>query len=203
MKVTIMRLKNAPAGQPYGIEKVEDLTPEQAGKLSVSWWESRGTLAMVLLADGKEDSRYEREYMVADRVPEAWPAPAKPPRVEPTPPKLPPALARAAQRPVAPPTLVNPRKEASKGEHKCPGCDRGLPRPGAKVAEPAEGGCGICGRAFACRACLRPLPPERRYEGDEDPTPSGRLADYRCPECGAPQRGMRTRDIWNQYTGRQ
>ena len=29
MKVTVMRLKNAPAAQPYGIEKVEDLTPEQ------------------------------------------------------------------------------------------------------------------------------------------------------------------------------
>lgn len=199
MKVTIKRLKNAPADQPYGIETVEDLTPEAAGQLSVSWWESRGTLAMVLFADGKEDSRYQREYMVADRVPEAWPAPAKRPTVEPTPPKLPPALVRAPQRPAAPPTLVNPRKEAAKEEKVCPGCERPLPRnPG----EPVEGGCGVCGRAFACRACLRALPPSRRYPGDKDPTPSGRMADYRCLECGAPQRGMKTTDLWRQYTGR-
>jgi predicted RNA-binding Zn-ribbon protein involved in translation (DUF1610 family) len=203
VKVTVMRLKNAPSGQPYGVETVEDLTPEQAGKLSVSWWDSRGTLAMVLFADGKEDSRYRRDYMDAERVPEAWPAPAKPARVEPTPPKLPPALARAAQRPVAPPTVVNPRKAPPKEAAACPTCDRALPRGAASPAQRVEGGCPTCGRAFTCRACLRPLPKDRRYEGDDDPTPSGRLADHRCPECGAPQRGMSSRDIWNQYTGRR
>lgn len=206
MKVTVMRLKNAPQGQPYVIEQMENLTPEQAGQLSVGWWESRGTLAMVLLADGREDSRYVREYVDEERVPDSWPRGTVAPVVEPSPIKLPPAPSRP-QPPREPPTVVNPPQQAdAKQRPKCPTCARFLPSPQAEQARrgevPAGSACVTCGQAYTCGTCLKVLPANRKYEGDSDPTPSGRLANLRCPECGSPQQGMSGRDLWKMYTRR-
>ena len=202
MKVTVMRLKNAPAGQPYAIEQMSDLTPAQAGTLSLSWWESRGTLAMILLADDVEDSRYERDYMVAERVPDEWPVGKKPPVVEPSPTKAE-APARPP-RPRAPPSVANPQRKQGK-QAKCPTCDR--LRPSVKEARREisddSAVCPTCGQPFTCASCLRTLTISRHHDGDDDPTPSGRLANHRCPECGAAQYEMTGRAIWNQYTRRK
>jgi ribosomal protein L37AE/L43A len=191
-----MRLKNAPGTQPYVIEQLTDLTSAQAGELSVSWWESRGTLAMVLMADGAEDSRYERDYLVAERVPGTWPKGKKPPMVAPSPTKAE-ALEPQPPRPRAPPTVAN---LAGAAKRKCPTCGRGT----AVSTEAKDGGsgCPTCGAPFSCGSCLRVLPASRHYEGDDDPTPSGRLANLRCPECGAAQHEMTAGAIWKQYTRR-
>lgn len=201
MKVTVMRLKNAPKGEPYAIDRVDDLTPDQAGQVSLQWWESRGTLSLLLLVDGKEDSRYDRKYLDTGRVPEQWPKP-KPGHA--TPPPVPPSPMpqQAPVRPAAPPTLANPRRPSRKAV-KCPTCERPMADPARREEASDSTRCPTCGQAFTCGTCLAVLPASRRYDGDEDPTPSGRLANHRCPECGAPQRGMSGRDIWNMYTKRR
>lgn len=199
MKVTVIRLKNAPKGAPYVIERVDDLTPEQAGQLSVSWWESRGTLSMILLADDKEDSRYTREYMDESRVPEDWVKPKKPKK--PVPPVPDALMAQAPARPRPPPTLRNNRNpQPPKKQEVCAHCLRVVPKQAKRDEADEHSRCAACGQAYVCTTCMRVYPASRLYDGDDDPTPSGRQANHRCMGCGAPQRSMTGRDLWTQYS---
>lgn len=194
--VSVMRLKNAPKGEPYAIERIDGLTMDAAAKLATSWWESRGTLSLIVMDGDIEDSRYTKEYADAERVPEAWPkGKAPPPRPKPL---EQPAKVKAPER--APPTLFNAPVRPNETRVKCTGCQRqvteGRPRPDEAHASRV---CGVCGVPFSCTTCLMPLPMDG-YPGDNEPTPSGRLADLRCPECGSPQRGVTGRQLWDRYT---
>lgn len=194
--ITLIRLKNGPKGHPYAIEKVEDVQPKGAGQMAMSWWESNGTIALIVMNGEEEDSRYVKEYADRDRFPPEWPAPEKPDK-----PKKPietPAALRRKPTKTALPTLLG-KKQRSKRE-KCPVCGRMVPE--VETTE-AEHGCPECGQAFMCRTCLHELPPDRKYPNDDDPTPSGRLAARRCPDCGRPMRDQTGKQIWALYTRRR
>lgn len=51
----------------------------------------------------------------------------------------------------------------------------------------------------ACGACRTPYENTEARAGDDDPTPSGRLDRYRCPECGAAQPGKTRLQIERAY----
>jgi len=169
VSASVLRLRNTSAGMSYVIERIDDLNTTNAELLAQSWWSSRGTLALLVLVNGKEDSRFQRRYMILDRVPSDWPKPSRPIQVAPAPMISIGEELKAQPRPA--PTLANPKL-----------------KPEARDSS-----------AHVCWTCGSPLPPSRNYEGDNDPTPSGRLADMRCPECGGPQPGKSGRAIWNMY----
>lgn len=204
MQAEVIRLKNAPKGQPYAIERISDLTPDDAAAQATVWWDSKGTLAVVVTVDGKEDARYEREYMDTTRVPKAWEA-AKPQKpVAPIPqspiPQAPP------KRPVAPPTLVNTKPTQKDPRVQCHGCGRNVRASTIlghrEKSDPTDAACcAVCGVGYTCETCGRELPKDRKYAGDDDRTPSGRLENRRCPRCGAPLTGMSRRQIHRLYTG--
>lgn len=150
---SVVRLKNAPKGSPYVIERIDDLPLTEAHKAAALWWDSKGTLAVIVLDGDHEDGRYTRDYIDESRVPRGWVSAALPPR--------PPPLGPVPPMPETPAPTVNLAfEEAVKPPPTLP--------PGT----------------FMCATCKAPLPPSRKYPGDDDPTPSGRLADNRCPECG-------------------
>lgn len=192
MKGEAVRLKNAPKGQPYAIERAGDLSPGDAAEQAATWWESRGTLAVVVLIAGKEDSRYERDYMEADRVPDDWVSAKAPPRKS----SLPKIEIALPEPPKAPPTITN-RAQKGKRPKTCSTCGR---RGGSGLAPTTDAQhCPTCGLTYRCRVCNADLPKDRKYAGDDDPTPSGRINNRRCPGCGAPMRRSR-RQIYQLYT---
>lgn len=198
MALSVMRLRNSKGGRPYDIERVDDLTEAQAIQVASSWWESGGTVAMLVLRDGQEDTRYQREYCVEQRIPEAWPQAPKPRFPSPSP----------APQPRAAPTIDDPVEVAAPRQRtptvRCPVCGRTVPEGtlDQPVGEKGPSSCPRCGLTFICRACAIELPPSRRYPDDRDPTPSGRLAAGRCLECGSPQPGLKSSDLWRMYTRR-
>ena len=196
MTTTIIRLKNTGKGQPYGIERAEDLDGETAAQQTEVWGESAGTIAMCVVIDGEEDSRYEKQYLDESRVPEGWVAKQAKKK------DMPKAAIPVAppSRPLPPPTLVNPEPKAAEKRAACADCYRtGKPRDEAPEGNVRH--CTACLIPFTCVRCLRPLP-ITAHEGDDDPTPSGRLNNRRCPSCGA-KSGLSGRDTWRMYTGRQ
>lgn len=199
MAITLMRLKNAPQGAPYAIEQIDGLDPQAAGQLSASWWDSRGTIALIVVHNGEIDSRYLKEYADTERFPDEWPkGDVAPPKPEPLPERLKPVHVR--QRPA--PTLANPPERKAE-KVTCPGCQRQVAEQAKREETSSSSVCSVCGVPFACVTCLKQLPESRRYDGDDDPTPSGRIANHRCPECGSPQPQMSGRQIWNMYTRRR
>jgi DNA-directed RNA polymerase subunit RPC12/RpoP len=203
MSAEVIRLKNAPKGEPYAIERETDLTADAASEQASTWWESKGTLAVVVTIGGKEDARYEREYMDASRVPEGW--------VKTKPRKLPPKTLpdAPAPRPQVAPTLVNTEGPAKKKDPRvvCTGCGRNVKvstvHGHRSEADPTDAACcATCGIGYTCSTCGRELPKDRKYDGDDDSTPSGRLNANRCPRCGADMRGTTRRQVYKMYTGR-
>lgn len=180
-KVIARRLKNAPKGEPYGVDVVECKSAEEANELAAKWWESRGTAAVLVMVGTVEDARYEREWIDRERIPADWIGrkglakdmiedPSKRPESPlPEQPEIEPEQ----------PTLFNDLEEEVRGE----------------VADTAAGPrCPCCGH----------LRPDGGYgERPRDRTPSGRMADGRCLECGAPQPGVALRQLWAQYMAHQ
>jgi DNA-directed RNA polymerase subunit RPC12/RpoP len=172
----VRRLANAPAGESYKLEVVDGLSERAAHAQAEVWWESGGTIAVVVKNNGQEDSRYEREHMDSDRVPNGWELRKADPRLK----KanwievIERAVAAAAKaKPEAPPTIFN---------------EEAVPEP---PTEPQRGQ-----TIYLCATCKR----ERTdWEGDDDPTPSGRLNNFRCPECGSPLQGLTHRQIHEAY----
>ena len=143
MTTTIIRLKNTGKGQPYGIERAEDLDGETAAQQTEVWWESAGTIAMCIVIDGEEDSRYEKQYLDESRVPEGWVAKQAKKK------DMPKAAIPVAppSRPMPPPTLVNPEPKAAEKRAACADCYRtGKPRDEAPE-----------GNVRHCTACLIPF----------------------------------------------
>jgi hypothetical protein len=52
----------------------------------------------------------------------------------------------------------------------------------------------------ACACCGMPV---EKHDGDDDQTPSGRLADRRCMECGRPMPGLKQATIQQMYNTMQ
>lgn len=157
----VIRLKNTPKGQPYGIESVGN--PDDPEQVAAQWWASKGTLAVVIVRkDGTEDSRYEREWIDKDRVPEGWVSRKEIRRPGTT--KKRAAwkdvrVREAPQRPEVSIDLFNPEEERQE-------------RP-----QPVTGDMGR-----ACWTCKAPIPVEGRSDAPD--APSARLNLGLCPECG-------------------
>lgn len=75
--------------------------------------------------------------------------------------------------------------------------DLDAPRQGPAPGLPAAVVVDLEAAVPACGCCSAPLRVER-YDGDDDPTPSGRIERYRCPECGAQMTGTR-QEIERRY----
>src|SRR5512137_1640118 len=154
----VRRLANAPQGYPYRLEVRGDLTIEDANKQAQLWWESGGTLAIVVTVNGREDSRYEREYADASRVPKGWELRKTRVRDRADSAKLDPPRQLATVEPMpesVAPTVFNEPKAQPQSAW-------------------TEGACWVCKQ------------PKQLWPGDVDRTPSGRLNERRCMECGAP-----------------
>jgi len=191
----VVRLRNSKLGTPYGIDRVSGLTEEAAHERAATWWESRGTLAVAVLVRGRVDALYEREYTDSQRVPEDWTYATTKPALEKRSVKLPPPPPRPA------PSVATVQKKQRLTT--CEGCGRQVSAFATnRNRQEGVSRCAVCGMGYTCGRCNRELPGSRHYEGDDDPTPSGRLANYRCPGCGAPLPGLSSRQIWAMYTGR-
>jgi hypothetical protein len=171
--VIVQRLKNTPQTQSYEIEQqtVDDLLA--AADLVEKWWQSRGTIGVLVLNGTAIDSRYEREWIDQKRVPQEWqkrapainetgeqaPTVGSPPQqAEPVPASLPPTLYNEEAPGIAPPVLAG----------FCPCCAGRV-----HVDDPGDPG-----------------------------TPSGRLDDCRCMACGRPQ-ALTRRAVSQQYAAHQ
>jgi len=165
---SVRRLKNAKAGEPYGIEVVKNVTAEEASEQATAWWSSGGTLAVVVLTDsGAEDARYQREYVNADRVPDGW--------------------VTAVAKPVSTADLLDQLRAAKPAPKEAPSIFNEDEAP-----EPKKATVGMC------IACMLPLLHEG-HQGDDDPTPSGRLQNGRCPDCGSPQPLLSALDLLRMH----
>lgn len=162
----VYRLKNGPAGEPYGIEKRTVPAMEEVAPIVGKWWASRGTVAVVVFAlDGSEDARYERTWIARDRIPATWPSREG-------------LQAKLIEQPESrPPSPV-----------RVDGGDL-VEAPVSKPTRP-EGACLCCWRADAPTGALRHA------------SPSSRLADGRCLECGSPS-GMTAAELQAQYVAFQ
>ncbi len=155
--ILVRRLKNTSGGNPYAIDKAECKTAEEASKIAAVWWESGGTLSVVVEVDGREDCRYTKMHADTGRYPEDWGMPEgyRPPRTDTGAVSIVRPAAKAPPTPrstLPPPTLFNEPQKAPRAN------------------------------AGGCPCCYQPRCPER---DPEDPgTPSGRIAELRCPECG-------------------
>lgn len=139
-----LRLKHAPQGQPYVIERRRFPAMEEAAAQAAEWWASRGTVAILVLDfDGEEDSRYERTWVQRSRVPEGWPARKGPQAV---------LIEQPEARPASPLPTPLPKAVPAEKPARLPGsclCCRRVPDPALPLTSPstrlAEGCCMECG----------------------------------------------------------
>ena len=190
MPAEVRRLANAPADQTYKLEVQSDLSEEAAQVACQIWWASKGTMAVIVMIDGRIDARYERDWMDQGRVPNGWITRKKAKGVswqdvlaaqagdsaeeEPQTEKIEPAHE---------PTLFN--VEDDPNGHKPPPIGLKIAVDTNPVGQPTN-------KSYLCWTCKQEL---REYTGDTDPNPSGRLEAFRCPECGSPQPGMSRMDL--------
>lgn len=165
---SVVRLKNSAKGEPYRIERRKKLSIEAANKQASVWWESGGTLAVVVRDDeGAEDARYARDYLDEDRVPSSW------------------ATARAAPSPVTGNDILDAILSKTETPREAPSVfNEEKPKP-----KPKKGAAYIDAAPGVCFACALPTT-DAPFEGDDDPTPSGRLVAGRCADCGRPMPGL-------------
>jgi hypothetical protein len=167
--ITVHRLKNTPGGGKYGIERIKVKSLDEASAASAAWWQSNGTVSVIVL-NGKEiDARYEREWIDRERVPDGWHTRTVDELEQ---------LQRVAANSVVPPT------EKSGGVLPLP-----APSLYQEAPEPKPALSGQCG------CCMQTL----QDHGERDRSPSGRLADLRCLACGAPVRGATERQLQDRY----
>tara|TARA_Y100000296_G_scaffold66535_1_gene78632 strand:- start:111 stop:713 length:603 start_codon:yes stop_codon:yes gene_type:complete len=174
-KYKVVRLANAPSGDPYKIERRIFSEYADVDQQVGIWWSSRGTLAIVVMNRDKEDSRYERDWLDRSRVPEGWEE-RRGPTVEDIMAKL--EESRTKPQPDAPITAFNEDDD----------------EPKTKVVRPSSVG--------ACIECWRPIQDEP-YPGDEDKSPSGRHNALRCGTCGHPEPGMSRRNLLIRHINRR
>jgi hypothetical protein len=172
--ITASRLKNSAGRSPYGLETEGFDTIEEAGDQAEIWWQSGGTAAVLVLVGETEDARYERAWLDRDRIPDAW-VKRKQAQLD----KM------REHKPLTAPTAVALREAKPtlwEEEEQAPAPQKSAPNR-----------CPCCG---ADRT-------EGGHDGDDDPTPSGRLENFRCLKCGALQRPMGKNAIYTQYLGYQ
>lgn len=193
----VLRLKNAPNGQPYSLEKIAGVDKSAAYEAVGRWWESGGTLAIVVLGDGGvELSRYERDYFDPQRAPDDWVKRKRRKKItKPTP------LPKRPKPQAPPPTLFNEPVQTQR-RVTCGVCDRRVKAQRKNPAPEEAAVCNGCGVPFMCHTCMGMIPKSRQFPGDDDPTPSGRLSARRCPECGRPVKAKQ-RDIEEAYLRRR
>ncbi len=176
---SVVRLANSPKGQPYRIDRHDKVPEATAAELASRWWDSGGTLAVVVTVDGKEDARYEKSHIDPERIPKGWVTrKVKRPTVNDV-------MERMAAAPAEPSSRVHP--------------EAAPPDLGEEDVEPsvAKG---------MCRTCGLPVPQEP-FPGDSSPnSPSSRIAGHRCPMCGRPLTGAHMGRVNIRYlkvTGRR
>lgn len=183
-KAIVTRLANAAKGEPYKIETITGLAPTAAQEQAAQWWQSGGTLAITITIDGKEDSRYERDYLDAVRIPKGWVARDQPkpkrtteeilkddPLTKKQVAEAHPTPQAPTAAPLPPPTLFN---------------DPEAPAPNPQAT--ASPGTALC---WTCKGPAGHHDPVGTKELDR--SPSGRLNYNRCPECGAQLSNMMSR----------
>lgn len=186
-KATITRLANSAKGEPYKIETITGLAPTAANEQASQWWQSGGTLAMTITIEGAEDSRYEREYLDAARLPKGWAA-----RVQPI-------TKRSADEILKQPDEAvkkKPVQETPAPERKAPAIGPTLFNPPER---PAKGTAQPGATSGLCWTCFGPVGSQDPESKQIDRTPAGRLDQLRCPECGRPMPGVRRSAIERRY----
>lgn len=169
-KYKVVRLANAPAAEPYRVETRWFATYDGVDQQVGVWWSSRGTLALVVLKDKREDSRYERDWIDQSRVPDGWESRRKGTKAADI-------LAKITEEQLTSPSTAEDVSVTIFNEDE----------PAKRRVVPAQS-------ANVCHECLRPLPNEP-YPGDEERTPSGRHNAGRCGTCGHSERGMSRRNL--------
>jgi len=174
-KIVVQRLKNTPAEAEYAIEQAKTKTIDEANEYAAKWWQSNGTISVVVL-NGKEiDARYEREWIDRKRVPKAWRSRT---------------IDELEQLQRATVPLETNKAYPSQSDGPLPAAAPTLFKESTKRPKPTASQCGCCLS-------------DRKDHGERDKTPSGRMADHRCLECGAFMIGMSTRQIYDQYMAYQ
>lgn len=175
VKWEVRRLANAPEKEPYKIEIIEGVSEKVAHLQSTEWWESGGTLAIVVKCGEAEDARYEREYIDEERIPNGW---VQRPKVKR--PSWKDVMVEVDRQEEAPakeavaPTIFNEDEPQDPENVPDPGQIRQL------LSKVGQGEVHLC---WTCKHVLQD-------HEETDKTPSGRLNEYRCPECGHQLQGM-------------
>lgn len=154
-QVMVHRLKEG-LGPYYQHDKKQAASVDDANGLAAQWWEEPETISVLVLVVNQRGGVMEDARYVQPRMDLA--------RVPPTW-MLPEGVKREEKPPDPPPDLPEPAPSAA------PIFDVPLP----KEPEPQK--------ADGCVCCMKPVPDEPDPL-DDDRTPSGRIANYRCPVCG-------------------
>lgn len=169
------RLLNTSGAGTYGVQSVAQVSLRAAYAVVRNWWESKGTLSVCVVREVygrlEVDTDYTRPWIDRARIPEDWRGNTKPAVAEYMPAAPPPSAIKAAERELA---AIDPIFEDPEAEYKAEASR--LPWN----LGPVEGACGACGAAD-----VQPDPDDR------DRTPSGRIANHRCAECGRAWPGTR------------
>lgn len=167
--ILAMRLRDK-GGAHYVFEKLPFENAAEANKQAFLWWREAQTISVIVQVHDREDARYTRETIKAERVPVTWPEQKT---IYGTKLEAPPAV---VTEDIAP-SLVNPEDD----------------EPTVRVETPATIVLEGTARCWTCKHAVQEHP------GDDDPTPSGRLEAMRCPECGKPMGAISRRAIYQMY----
>jgi len=165
----VRRLKNTKKGEPYDVESFEFETIEEAEKKLERLWESGGTVSAAIIT---EKNDVESIYT------REWIDVDRVPKGwkkfwKPPPRPAPRVMAATPEPERKPPTIFNEAESAGKAEFQASTLTF----------------CGCCSNN-------RPLD---GYDGESDPTPSGRQADGRCMQCGRPMPGIQSMVLYRMY----